>query len=146
MLDRHTPDQAVADWIVSLPCDIQLPAKLKASFDRTGPAPTIPDDVRSSVRIHCCGNNRAAIELRQTLPAFSRETGWNSIYVTNVSKSGCGFIHSQILYPSERFTVILLTGLQRLAEVVWCRRIDTYCFSVGSRFCSQETAAAGAAK
>jgi hypothetical protein len=146
MLDRNTPDQAVTDWIGSLTCDVQFPEKMRANFERTGPAPTIPDDVRSTVRIHCCGNNRAALELRQTLPAIPRENAWNSIYMTNVSKNGCGFIHSQILYPSERFSVILLTGIKRFVEVVWCRRIDTYCYSVGSRFCSQENATAGATR
>jgi hypothetical protein len=145
MLDRNSPDQAVATWIHSLPCDVQIP-KAGANPERVAPLPSIRDDIRSTARVHCAGNNRAALELRQTLPAVPRENAWKSIYIANVSKNGCGFIHSQILYPSERFTVILLTGIKRLVEVVWCRRVDTHCYSVGSKFCSQEAAADGASQ
>jgi hypothetical protein len=101
----------------------------------------VAEDVRSSVRVHCSGNShRAALGLRQTLPAFPRDTAWQSVFTTNISKSGCGFFHGEILYPSERFDLILLTGIQRWIEVVWCRRIDTNCFVVGSRFCNPSDA------
>jgi PilZ domain len=136
MLDHHSPEQAIAAWINSLPCDIRFPDNLKANFERTGPTTTVADDVRSSVRIRCCGHNhRAALQIRQTFRAFPRETAWNSVYTTNISKNGCGFCHSEMLYPGERLTMILLTGIQRSIEVVWCRRIAAHCFIVGSRFC-----------
>ena len=81
--------------------------------------------------------------MRHTLPAIVRETEWHSVYTTNISKNGCGFFHSGILYPSERFTIILLTGIQRQIEVVWCRRVDSDCFAVGTGFAQQEVAYAG---
>lgn len=147
MLDQHSPEQAVAAWLYSLPCHIQFPENMRANFERTGPSTPTSDDVRSSVRIHCCGkSHRAALELRQTLPAFPREATWQSVYTTNISKNGCGFFHSEILYPSERFSLILITGIQRHIEIVWCRRIDAHCFAVGSKFCTQPEAACAGGK
>jgi hypothetical protein len=135
MLDSDDREQAVATWIYSLPCHVAFPAHLRANFERTGPAPAVADDVRSCIRIHCCGkSHRAAMEVRQSLPAFQRETAWHSIYTTNISKKGCGFFHSELLYPGERFSLILLKGIQQVIEVAWCRRLDPNCFAVGARF------------
>jgi len=95
----------------------------------------VSDDVRSTVRIHCRGKTlRAALELRQNYPAIPRETDWQAVYTVNISKKGCGFLHSQVLYPGEQFAMILWTGLRRTIEVAWCRRLDRNCFEVGSRF------------
>lgn len=148
MLDRRNPEQAVTGWIFSLPCHIKFPEKLRANFERSGPTTTIADDVRSGVRIHCCGNShRAAIEVGQSLPAFPRQSVWSSVFTTNISKNGCGFFHHEVLYPSERFSMILLTGIKLEIEIVWCRRIDTHCFAVGSRFRKpSESANTGAKK
>jgi len=149
MLDRHHPEQGVAGWIESLPCHIQFPPNLRANFERTGPSQTVADDIRSSVRIHCCGStHRAALLFRQSLPAFPREAGWHSVYTTNISKHGCGFFHSAIVYPSEQFAFVLLTGIERWVEVMWCRRIDTHCFAVGTQFCNppDDAVAPGAAR
>jgi hypothetical protein len=135
MLDSNDREQAVANWIYSLPCHVTFPPNLRANFERTGPAQTVSDDVRSCIRIHCCGkSHRAAVELRQTLPAFPREAAWQSVYTTNISKNGCGFFHSQLLYPGERFTLVFLKGIQQVVEVAWCRRIDANCYAVGTRF------------
>jgi hypothetical protein len=143
MLDRHDPEQAIADWIYSLPCRVIFPPALRANFEKTGPAPAVSDDVRSCIRIHCCGkSHRAAMELRQSLPVFPRETAWQSVYTTNISKKGCGFFHSELLYPGERFTLIMLKGIQQVIEVAWCRRLESNCFAVGSRFLANSPAPA----
>jgi hypothetical protein len=135
MLDSSRHGQEVVSWIQSLPCRVNLPPALRDNFEKTGTAATVVNEVRSGIRVHCrCGNNRAALQARQNLPAFPRKTEWHSVYVTNLSKKGCGFLHSQIFYPGEQFTLILLTGIQRTIEVAWCRRIDKNCFEVGSRF------------
>jgi hypothetical protein len=79
------------------------------------------------------------------LPAFPREPGWQSVYTTNISKKGCGFFHGEVLYPGERFKLILLKGIQQMVEVAWCRRVDEHCYAVGSRFLAASGAAASGA-
>ena len=114
---------------------MDLPSRLHKEFEKSGPAATVFDEVRNAMRVNCRGSsNRAGLELRQSLPAFPRIVEWQAVYVTNISKKGCGLIHSQILYPGERFTLTLLTGLKRTVEIVWCRRINANCFELGTRF------------
>jgi hypothetical protein len=119
---------------------VQLPQKLRDDFEKTGAAVVPPDDVRRHLRIYCRGEkHRAALELRQTLPALNRPTAWLSVYTGDFSKQGCGFLHSAILYPGERLRLILLTGVQRTIEVAWCRRLDKNCYAVGTRFIETES-------
>jgi hypothetical protein len=135
MLDHSDQDCELARWIYSLPCRVRLPSKLDEAFEKTGPVPAIPGDVRSGGRLYCRGSgHRAALEYRQTLPALPREAAWHGVYTTDFSRRGCGFLHSEVLYPGERMRLILLTGLRRVIEVAWCRRIDESCYAVGSRF------------
>jgi hypothetical protein len=144
MLDSGNREQEVAPWIYSLPCHVNLPLQLRENFEKRGTTPAVPDEIRGVVRVHCRGgNNRAAIQIRQNLPAFPRNTEWQAVYVTNISKKGCGFLYAQLMYPGERFTLILLTGVQRTIEVAWCRRIDRNCFEVGSRFAETEPVSPG---
>jgi len=114
---------------------VEFPPRLRAELERTGAVPVPGDDVRRHCRIYCRGEkHRAALELRQALPALPRPTVWQSVYTSDFSKSGCGFIHSGILYPGERFRMVLLTGAQRQVEVAWCRRLDTNCYAAGGQF------------
>jgi len=104
-------------------------------LEKSGAAPTVVDEARSVVRFYCRSkDNRAALEPCHNLPAFPRKSEWHAVYLTNISKKGCGFLHSQVLYPGEQFRLTLLTGIDPMIEVVWCRRIDKNCFEVGSRF------------
>ena len=107
MLDSNDREQAVANWIYSLPCHVNLPAEICARISsergrlrpcRTtcGVASASTAAARAIARRWSCA---------KTCPAFPRETGWQSVYTTNISKSGCGFFHSQLLYPGERFTL-----------------------------------------
>jgi hypothetical protein len=114
---------------------VQFPPKLREELERTGAVPVPTDDVRRHRRIYCRGEkHRAALELKQTLPALPRPTAWHCVYTSDFSKSGCGFIHSSILYPGEKLRMVLLTGAQRQVEVAWCRRLDKHCYAAGGRF------------
>jgi hypothetical protein len=135
MLDSSDQGQEVTAWIHSLPCTVMVPAKLLDDFEKSGPVPTVIDEMRCSVRFYCRGkNHRAALEVRQNYPAVPRQNEWRAVYATNISKRGCGILHSEPLYPGERFGLVLLTGARRSIEVAWCRRVDKNCFEVGSRF------------
>jgi hypothetical protein len=135
MLGIGNSQQDVAQWIQALPCFVELPAEISSEFEKSGAAPTVFDEARNVMRVNCRGSaNRAALELNHSLPAFPRNKEWQAVYASNISKKGFGFIHSRILYPGERFTLVLLNGVKRVIEVVWCRRLDTNCYEVGSRF------------
>jgi hypothetical protein len=135
MLDVDSRQGEIAQWIYALPCHVQLPRKLRDEFEKTGAVPVPADDVRRHRRVHCRGEkHRAALELRQTLPALGRETAWQGVYTSDFSKQGCSFLHGAVLYPGERLRLILLTGAQRTIEVAWCRRLDRTCYAVGAQF------------
>src|SRR5580704_13178970 len=142
MLDSGGRQEEIGRWIFSLPCHVQFPPKLREELERTGAVPVPSDDVRRHRRIYCRGEkHRAALELRQSLPALSRPTAWHCVYTSDFSKSGCGFIHSAVLYPGERLRMVLLTGAQRQVEVAWCRRLDKQCYAVGGRFVAEPSGA-----
>jgi hypothetical protein len=135
MLDRDDHERNVAQWIHSLPCCVKLPLRLQEDFEKTGAASPVPEDVRSGCRVYCRGKEyRAALEYRQSLPSLPREARWYGVYTTDLSRLGCGFLHSELLYPGERLRLILLTGIERMIEVARCRRIGEECFEVGARF------------
>ena len=141
MLDVDSRQEDVARWICSLPCRVQLPQKLRDELEKSGAAAVPGDDVRRHRRVHCRGEKRrAALEVRQSLPALSRETAWQSVYTSDFSRQGCGFLHSAVLYPGERMRLILLTGVERAIEVVWCRRLDKNCYLVGAQFIETQPA------
>jgi len=140
MLDVGSRQGGIAHWIYSLPCHVQLPQKLRDAFEKTGAAPVPADDLRRHRRVYCRGEKRrAALGLRQSLPALTRDTAWHSVYTIDFSKQGCGFLHSAILYPGERLRLILLTGVERAIEVAWCRRLDKYCYAIGAQFIETES-------
>jgi len=135
MLDSDGRRGEIARWIFSLPCHVQFPRRLRAELERTGAVPVPGNDARRHRRIYCRGEkHRAALELLQSLPALPRETCWQSVYTCDFSKSGCGFIHSAILYPGEQLRMVLLTGITRRIEIAWCRRLDKFCYAVGGEF------------
>ncbi len=135
MLDSIDCPQDVNAWIQSLPCQVNIPAAMADDFEKWGPVPTVFDDIRSGVRICCRGHKkRAALELKQNYVTIPRKTEWQAVFTANISKKGCGILHSQPLYPGERFSLVLMTGLRRTIEIAWCRRLDKNCFEVGSRF------------
>jgi hypothetical protein len=135
MLDVGSRQADIARWIFSLPCHVQIPEKLRDDFEKTGAGSVPAADVRRHRRVYCRGEkHRAALGLKQSLPALARLSAWQGIYTGDFSKQGCGFLHSAILYPGERLPLILLTGSQRMIEVAWCRRLGKNCYVVGARF------------
>jgi len=140
MLDVDSRQGAIADWIYSLPCRVRLPQKLRDAFEKIGAAPVPPDDVRRHRRVYCRGEkHRAALGLRQSLPALTRQSDWQSVYTSDFSKQGCGFLHSEILYPGEKLRLVLLTGVERTIEVATCRRLDKNCYAIGAQFVETES-------
>lgn len=135
MLDCNDPRTELIRWILSLPCNVLPPeefAKTSAGVQRT---PTMPGDGRRHGRLLCRGENlRAALEYRRSLPALVREAGWLAVYTSDVSRSGCGFLHSEPLYPGEQLGLVLVNGSRHLIEIAWCRRLGPRCFAIGSRF------------
>ena len=143
MLDLGARHEQIARWIFSLPCHVQLPQRLRDGLEKSAVAPVPDDDARRWRRIYCRGEKcRAALGLRPSLPALPRETSWHNVYTNDFSKQGCGFFHSAVLYPGERLYLVLLTGVRRLIEVAWCRRLGENCYAVGAKFVDAEPAPA----
>lgn len=134
-----TADLAV--WILALPCEVRIPAELRDDLEKSGMAPTTYDDVRRYPRLLCGGpTQRGALEYRQTFPALVRQEGAAGVYIQDVSRGGCRFLHSELIYPGERLGIVLPAGLRRTIEVIWCRRLAERCFSVGARFAEPASA------
>ena len=135
MLDVENRQDDILRWILSLPCHVRLPQRLRDELEKTGAVPVPVDDVRRHRRVHCRGEKyKAALEIRQSLPALSRETAWQAVYTNDFCKTGCSFLHSTPLYPGETLRMVLLTGVQRTIEVAWCRRLDKNCYAAGGEF------------
>ncbi len=144
MLDSVSKQGEIIRWIYSLPCHVQLPEKLRKDLEKTGAGQVPNDDVRRHRRVHCRGEKyRAGLGLMQSLPALQRETAWYGVYTNDISKEGCGFLHSAILYPGERLRLVLLTGVELAIEVAWCRRLDRNCYSIGAEFVEAGSTPAG---
>jgi hypothetical protein len=135
MLDVGDRQKEIARWIYALPLRVQLPPALREDFERSGALAVPADDVRAHGRVLCRGErHRAALGLRQSLPALPREIAWHGVYTNDFSKLGCSLFHSETLYPGERLSLILLTGIEKSIEVAWCRRLDTNCYAIGAQF------------
>ena len=101
MLDSNDPKHSAAELIAALPCAVELPVELRKNFERHGVA-AFEGDRRRFPRIQCRSEaNRAGMQHQQSLPQLPRDANWQSVYVTNVSRDGIGFLHSQPLYPCE---------------------------------------------
>jgi hypothetical protein len=142
MLDEASRRRDMTQWIGSLPCHIQIPPRLRDDFEKTGPMPVPDDDLRRHRRVFCRGTKyQAALELQQSLPALPRKTEWRGVYTNDVSRTGCGFLHSEAIYPGERMRLVLASGIKRLIEAAWCRRLDKNCFLIGAQFVETDAAA-----
>jgi len=51
----------------------------------------------------------------------------------DLSRGGINLIHSDQLFPGQRIDIVL-NGLLRCVEVMWCRRLANRCYSAGCRF------------
>jgi hypothetical protein len=139
MLDRHFATAPTVAEIERLPCFVELPAALEAAFESQGPTASLPGCKRRFPRFRCRGKNkRVALEYRQSLPGLPRGQVWFAAYITDISRGGVGLLHSEPLYPKERFRIVLLDGSLRQIEIVRCQRLDEYCYALGACFVGEE--------
>ncbi len=133
MLDCDLDKAQLEQWILSLPCRVQLPAG--HDTDRVEQSPPMQGDRRRFPRMICRGKRyRAALEYRQSLSALPRPQEWHGVYTLDISRGGIGFLHSEPLYPGERMRVVLLGGAQHFIAIVRCLRLNELCYSIGARF------------
>ena len=133
MLSRDNATDVVAKLINSFPCRVELPPKLKEEFERTGHILADNDNRRRFPRFYCRGERkRAGLQYHSTLPALHRDPGWHNAYLTNISRGGVGFLHSEPLYPREQMQLLLPTGKLLNIEIIYCRRLHQRCFELGA--------------
>jgi hypothetical protein len=132
MLDfdaRTTGDR----WIKSLDSQVALPAEI--ANEKIARSLTMPDDRRRFARLLCRGaHHRAALKYAATFPALPRAVGWYGVYTLDISRGGCGFLHSEPLFPGERMEILLLGGARHWIEITRCERWQERCFVVGAQF------------
>ena len=134
MLVEDIHGSSPASVIDALPCNVELPEKLKETFEQRGPTPTKPNDQRRYVRVRCRSlGHRAGVQRLSTYAALETDEGWEAGYLADFSKDGVQFIHSQQIYPGENLRIFLLTGNILSIEAVRCRRLGKNCFSVGAK-------------
>ena len=134
MLAEDIQERSAASLIGSLPCRVQLPEKLKESFELKGPTPTMPDENRRYPRLRCRSEgHRAGLQCVSTYDSLARTDAWAAAYVADFSKGGIQVIHHEQLYPGERVRVLLVTGNLLDVEVVRCRRLGQACYTVGAK-------------
>lgn len=135
MLERNDRERSAAELIAALPCNVELPAELRKNFERHG-AVCFEGDRRRYPRVYCRSeNNRAAMQHQKAFPHLKREAGWQSVYITDLSRDGVGLLHCEALYPCERVRLIMLSGKAVEVEIVSCRRLHARCFEVGAQIC-----------
>jgi hypothetical protein len=116
-----------------LPCLVQLPDAWLEKYGHR--APPMENDQRRFPRVACGGlNAKAALEYRSTLPAHPRDEVTWAIYPVSVSRGGMAFLHSEPLYPGEKFFIRLSDEKSYDVEVARCRRVGPRCFEIGARF------------
>lgn len=116
-----------------LPCLVQLP---EGWFDEHGVHTTpLEHDQRRFPR-RACGSiqAKAALEYRTTLPARQRDATTWAVYPVSISRGGLAFLHSEPLFPHEKFRISLADENCYEVEVARCRRIGPRCFEIGVRF------------
>ena len=52
----------------------------------------------------------------------------------DVSRGGMGLLHTAQLFPGQRIDLVLNGTINKLLEVVWCRRVAENSYSIGCRF------------
>jgi hypothetical protein len=135
MLDCPADELPTLAEIERLPCSVELPAAWKDDFELQGSAPPFPGCRRRYPRIRCRSkNNLIALEHRQTLPGLPRARAWFAVYLLDIGRGGVGLLHSEPLYPNERFRIVLRDGSLRQIEIVHCHRVGERCYHIGASF------------
>ena len=115
-------------------CPVVLPDWLRANFTKRGMAPTGCNEARRYPRYHLRGHEEtASLHCLPTLPAVARLPAVWPVYMLNISRGGVGFLHFEQLFPSEQARLVLPGGVERLVQVVRCRRLGSKCYAIGAR-------------
>lgn len=134
---------SLADSVGQLPCDIELPPSWIDFFDHpeSRPIREVPIEKRRHARRYL--RAYAGLQYRQTASVLRRPMTWHRVYMTNLSRGGILFLHSEQLFPLERMRMLLpdprIRELVRdpedcAIEVVRCHRIQDHCFEIGAEF------------
>jgi hypothetical protein len=112
---------------------VRLPDSMKDFFREQGYISSNIFENRTSARlgVRCA----SALEVTNSPPFIRRTESLYQVLIKDLSKKGLGLIAHQQLYPLEEFWVELL-GKRVQATVVRCRKIDAFCYEVGSRIIS----------
>lgn len=123
MLARGHVRQLIAELWELTDVKVQLPASMASGFlEASGPTPAYYDDSRSFLRFR----------LRTKAVLKHREEKLGA-YLTDVSRTGAGFLSPVQLMPKEIVQLTLATCELRI-EVARCRRIEKDCFECGGKF------------
>ena len=100
-------------------------------WDKSGPMPTGPSDVRRFPRFYF---RSCAEALVYSLENGEPEPAHHFLATSNLSRGGVSLLHKNQLYPGQRLDVILNGEPARRTEVVWCKRLASARYVVGCRF------------
>lgn len=128
----HQGSAVTATSIDDLPCLVQLPASWLERYGEH--APPMEHDQRRFPRLACGSHAKAALEYRATLPSRPRDAISWAVYPVSISRGGLAFLHSEQLFPCEKFQISFADGKNIEIEIARCRRIGPRCFEVGARF------------
>ena len=108
------------------PCRVELPEEWSDFYELVGPTSVEYDDRRRHRRFHARG--RAIIEY---------QSSYYGVLTKDISREGIAFYHEKQLFPAERVTLLLNSGLQTEVSVMRCRRIKKNCYECGVKFMTE---------
>ena len=131
MLDTESRDGGPAE-LTKPDGGVQLPWPIDEFFSKTGPMPVVMENRRRFARVYY--RTEAALLIKATLPAITRESTVTPIYVSDIGRSGIGLLVDRVFYPEERLTInIPNLGLKQVV-VRRCRRLGERCYELGAEF------------
>jgi hypothetical protein len=101
-------------------------------FMKQGYVPCQVNDRRRFARLFY----RVETDLRPlgNLPAFPREPAWSTVYLSDLSRSGAGFISPAEFYPGEQVELQFSALGTKCLVVKRCRKSPEGCFEIGCEF------------
>jgi len=122
MLNESPNERTLQHVLEKLPSQVQLPADWSDFFMLAGPVGHEYSEQRRHARMYLRG--RALLE---------RRGNYHTVYTTDISRSGLGFLHFEQLFPRERLRLWLPQGLSLAISSARCRRVQDKCFTCGAR-------------
>ena len=105
-------------------------------WDRSGPLPTGPSDVRRFPRFYF---RSCAEALVHSLGAKNETPAHHFVVTSDLSRGGLSLLHKDQLFPGQRLDIILNGEPPRRMEVMWCKRIGMARYAIGCKFVKTET-------